>query len=203
MPLVSDYNGFIFDYGGVLVAHQTQADHAAMAKVIGVSADVLTEFYWIDRPDYDRDSLSGIQYWMDVARNCGKTINQNHIEELIELDNQSWMQYDEVMWDWVAQLKAAGKRVAVLSNMPRDLGLVLRSTTDRLDVFDGVTLSYEVRSAKPEPAIYEHCLEAIGLPPQEVLFFDDRIANVQGAEMLGMTAIEFLNRDDVLLRVRG
>jgi hypothetical protein len=31
---------------------------------------------------------------------------------------------------------------------------------------------------------------------------DDRIANVQGAELLGIQAVEFLNRDDVLRRLR-
>jgi putative hydrolase of the HAD superfamily len=203
VPLVSNYNGFIFDYGGVLVSHQTDADHARMAKVIGVAPDVLTEFYWINRCDYDRDTISGIEYWTDVARRAGKTINDKQIEELIDLDNQSWMQFDEVMWDWIAQLHAAGKRVAMLSNMPRDLGEALRATTDRLQQFDAVTLSYEVRAIKPEPAIYEHCLEGLGLPPKETLFLDDRIANVQGAEMLGIDSIEFLDRDDVLLRIRS
>jgi putative hydrolase of the HAD superfamily len=113
------------------------------------------------------------------------------------------MQFDEVMWDWIAQLRAAGKRVAILSNMPRDLGEALKSTTDRFQYFDHVTLSYEVRATKPEPAIYEHCLEGLGLPAKETLFLDDRIANIQGAEMLGIDSIEFLNRDDVLLRVRS
>jgi putative hydrolase of the HAD superfamily len=69
--------------------------------------------------------------------------------------------------------------------------------------FDFVTLSYEVHSAKPEAAIYEHCLEGIGTDPARTVFFDDRIANVHGAEMLGIQGVEFLNRDEVLARFRG
>ncbi len=113
------------------------------------------------------------------------------------------MQFDEVMWEWIRQLKAAGKSVAILSNMPRDLGEALKTETNRLDLFDAVTLSYEVRAIKPEPAIYEHCLEGLGLEAKDTLFLDDRIANVQGAEMLGIDSVEFVNRDDVLLRLRG
>ena len=66
-----------------------------------------------------------------------------------------------------------------------------------------MTLSYEVHSVKPEPAIYEHCLDGIGTPPEQTLFLDDKMVNVTGAEMLGIRAIQFLDRDDVLLRLRG
>jgi putative hydrolase of the HAD superfamily len=90
----------------------------------------------------------------------------------------------------------------MLSNMPRELGDALKSRTGRLNSFDHVTLSYEIHAAKPEPAAYEHCLEGLGVTAEQTLFFDDRIANVQAAELLGMRAIQFLDRDDVLLRCR-
>jgi HAD superfamily hydrolase (TIGR01509 family) len=86
--------------------------------------------------------------------------------------------------------------------MPADLGETIKARTDRMKRFDAVTLSYEVRSVKPESAIYEHCLEAIGTDPARSVFFDDRIANVHGAEMLGIQAVEFLNRDQVLAQFR-
>ena len=91
----------------------------------------------------------------------------------------------------------------MLSNMPSDMGLALRARTDRLQHFDFVTLSYEVRSVKPEAPIYEHCLGGMGTDPARTVFFDDRIANVHGAEMLGIQAVEFLNRDKVLAVFRG
>jgi HAD superfamily hydrolase (TIGR01509 family) len=91
----------------------------------------------------------------------------------------------------------------MLSNMPIDMGLALKSGTDRMQRFDQVTLSYEVRSVKPEAPIYEHCLEGLGTEAARTVFFDDRIANVQGAEMLGIQAVEFLNRDKVLGLFRG
>lgn len=203
MALVSKYNGFIFDYGGVLVSHQTDADQAAMAKMLGIDVERFTELYWADRAEYDSDILSGAEYWSGLARKAGVVINDKQLIELIDADCASWMRFDEVMWEWIGQLRGAGKRVAMLSNMPRDLGEALRSRTSRLEEFDAVILSYEVRAAKPEPAIYDACLEKLDLPATELLFFDDRIANVQGAEMLGIDSIEFLDRDDVLLRVRS
>jgi len=203
MALVSDYSGFIFDYGGVLVHHQTDADQERMAGIAGLPRPVFTEAYWAERIEYDRDHISGFDYWQKVAQRGNRSFSREVVDQLIEYDNLSWMQFDQAMWDWIAQLRSAGKRIAMLSNMPRDLGEALKARTDKLNQFDHVTLSYEVRAAKPEAAIYEHCLNGLELSPEETLFFDDRVENVQGAELLGIRTIQFTSRDEVLLRVRA
>jgi len=203
MALVSRYQGFMFDYGGVLAYHQTEADQARMAALAGIAPSLFTQLYWSERENYDKDLVSAVEYWGKIGQSAGTTLSLESIQELTELDNSSWMQFDSVMWDWVDQLRQAGKRVALLSNMPRDLGEAIKSRTGRLEQFDQVTLSYALRSAKPEPAIYEHCLEGLGTPPEQTLFLDDRIANVQGAELLGIRAFQFTSRDEMLLRLRG
>ncbi len=37
MALVSSFDSIIFDYGGVLVSHQTEDDQATMAQSLGVA----------------------------------------------------------------------------------------------------------------------------------------------------------------------
>ena len=201
MALVSSYDGFIFDFGGVLVHHQSDAEQVKMARIAGMSVESFAEAYWAKRLDYDKGLLTAHEYWYDVGKSAGIVLSPEVIDKLSDVDAKSWMHFDQVMWDWIEQLRAAGKRVALLSNMPMEIGLELKSRPDRVGIFDHVTLSYELRAAKPEPTIYEECLEGIGTAPDRTIFFDDRIANVQGAEMLGIHAIEFLNRDDVLLRM--
>ncbi len=191
MALVSSFSGFIFDYGGVLVHDQTEADQAGLAEIAGVAKDRFAELYWSHRLEYDKGLISAAEYWQSVADHTGKKLNPDVIDQLTAFDNASWMRFDSVMWDWISKLRSAGKRVAMLSNMPRELGEALKVDTTKLNSFDQVTLSYEVHAAKPEPAIYQHCLEALGTPAEETLFLDDRIANVQGAELLGMRAIHF------------
>jgi len=204
MALVSSYEGFIFDYGGVLVLQQTDEELACMADIAGVPRESFNELYWSDRLDYDKGLLTAAEYWQALAtRGAGGILTQQQIEDLVALDSQSWMHFDEVMWSWIGQLRGAGKRVAMLSNMPRELGEAIKLSTDKLALFDQVTLSYEVRAVKPEPAIYEHCLEGIGTAPDQTLFLDDKIANVQGAELLGIRAMQFLDRDDILLKLRS
>jgi putative hydrolase of the HAD superfamily len=203
MARVNTYDGYIFDYGGVLAHHQTDEDQARLAGIAAIPQALFSSLYWDTRLDYDKGGVTASEYWQNIGRRANKTFATAVIDRLVEADNRSWMQFDQVMWAWIDELRAAGKRVAMLSNMPRDLGEALASQTDRLRAFDHVTVSYDVRSVKPEPAIYEHCLVGIGTAPEHTIFLDDRIANVQGAEALGIGAIEFLNRDDVLSRLRG
>ena len=203
MALANSYDGYIFDYGGVLAHHQSDADQARMAALAAIPREQFFNLYWDTRLEYDKGGVTAAEYWGNIGRVAGRTLSEAIIAQIIEADNRSWMQFDQTMWDWIAELRAAGKRVAMLSNMPRDLGEALASQTDRLRAFDHVTVSYDVRSAKPEPAIYQHCLAGLGTAPERTIFLDDRIANVRGAESLGIHAIEFLNRDDVLSRLRG
>jgi putative hydrolase of the HAD superfamily len=203
MARADSYDGYIFDYGGVLAHHQTDADQARLAGIAAIPRERFFSLYWDTRLEYDKGNVTAEEYWGNIGRGGGTTLSSAVIERIVDADNRSWMQFDQIMWDWIAELRAAGKRVAMLSNMPRDLGEALASQTDRLRAFDHVTLSYDVRSAKPEPAIYEHCLAGIGTAPERTIFFDDRVVNVQGAESLGLRGVEFLNRDDVLSRLRG
>lgn len=203
MAHANDFHGFIFDYGGVLVLHQTDEDRLSLAQTAGMEAALFDKSYWAERLDYDRGLLTASAYWNKVAAAAEITLRPDQVEQLTEIDTVSWMRYDQPMWDWIDELRIAGKRVAMLSNMPLDLGEALKARTDRLAAFDHVTLSYELRAAKPEPVIYESCLDGLGTAADTTLFLDDRLENITGAEMLGIQGIQFTSRDKVLPRLRS
>lgn len=202
MSLLNSFDGFIFDYGGVLVHHQTRADQAQMANIAGITVEQFEELYWKDRGDYDKGLVTGIEYWQAIGLAADQVLTLEQIGKLVEIDSISWMHFDEPMWAFINELRAASKRLAILSNMPEDLGEAIKARTHRFQLFDHVTLSYEVKSIKPEAGIYQDCLAGIRTEPKRTLFLDDKIANVKGAEMLGISAIEFLDRDAVLSRFR-
>ena len=203
MPLIDSYDGFIFDYGKVLVHDQTASDLNEMAETLGLDPTRFEELYWKDRLDYDKGLFTGIEYWQSIGTRAGKVLSFEEVNALVKMDNDSWMHFDELMWTFVNELRAAGKRVAILSNMPMDLGQAIKLTTQRFAIFDQVTLSYEVKSVKPEAAIYEHCLTGLKTALKRTIFLDDKLVNVRGAEMLGLNAVEFLDRDAVLTKLRS
>jgi putative hydrolase of the HAD superfamily len=174
-----------------------------LAKVAGFTPELLEQLYWTERGAYDKGLMTAEDYWNGMAQRAGSTFTADQIRRLIEADNESWINFDEQMYGFVEHLRFSGKRLAVLSNMPRELGEIIKTQTKGFTPFHHVTLSYEVRSIKPEPEIYEHCLSGLGLPAGQTLFLDDRAENIEGAERLGIQGIRFTSRDEILPQLNG
>ena len=90
----------------------------------------------------------------------------------------------------IADLKAAGYRLYVLSNMSREFIDFLREQPVYRH-FDGEVISCEEGLAKPQPEIYDLLLERFDLEPDETLFIDDRQENVEAAAEKGIHTVHF------------
>ena len=89
-------------------------------------------------------------------------------------------------------VKSEGFGVYVLSNAHRSFYRYFPRYFD-LEFFDGVVVSADVHTVKPDIKIYKHLLEKYSLKPEECLFIDDRADNVEGATKAGMKAFQFKN----------
>ena len=94
------------------------------------------------------------------------------------------------MLEWIEQLKRAGKKLALLSNMPSGIGPVV-SALPFAQAFDALIYSCDLRVVKPNPDIYVAALQALDAKPERTLFIDDRLANVEGAQSLGIHGLTF------------
>ncbi len=71
-------------------------------------------------------------------------------------------------------------------------------------LFDDVYYSFEMGLVKPNPLIYQQVLNEHNLSADEVLFFDDNVANINSAKALGITSylinptIDFTQIQDIL-----
>jgi putative hydrolase of the HAD superfamily len=195
--------GVIFDYGKVLCHPQTPSDVELMARASGMTIARFQELYWKFRKAYDRADLNADSYWGSVAEQDGRVFSREQIATLVSLDTESWARPNEATFRWVQELRNAGLRLAVLSNMPLELSQYLRAHCSWIRLFDQLTFSAEVALVKPEPAIYENCLAGLQLEPREVLFLDDLAANVEGAAKLGIHSVVFDTLDRTSSRVAG
>lgn len=82
-----------------------------------------------------------------------------------------------------------------ITNFSREKWDVATKTFPFLNVFDGVTVSADVKLLKPDHAIYKHFLETFKLDPATLLFIDDRAENVEAAIECGFNAIQFTNAE--------
>jgi 2-haloacid dehalogenase len=96
------------------------------------------------------------------------------------------------------RLKAAGRPVYALSNFATVKFAIARQMFDFLNAFDHAVISGHVGVVKPDPRIFEILFERVGRRPEELVFVDDSLKNIEAARMLGMPAVHF--RADVDLK---
>jgi putative hydrolase of the HAD superfamily len=102
-------------------------------------------------------------------------------------------------------LRDAGHAQVFLSNMPAPYADHLEAEHDFLRWFDDGLFSARVQAIKPEPGIFALAAERFGVPPAELLFFDDVRANVLAARAAGWQAELFTDAATAAndLRARG
>jgi len=181
----------ILDYGQVLARCPTAEEFGRMAEMFNVSFKLFYELWEASRGEYDRGDLTAEEYWLKLAAETNTSLDRKQIEILRKVEVEIWAHPNPGMLDWVSRLHAAGIKTGLLSNMPWDLVTHVRTNCQWMQNFTFETLSAEVRLIKPDPAIYQHTLDGLGVSATEALFVDDRENNIQAALGLGMHAIQF------------
>lgn len=141
--------------------------------------------------DYDRGTRSVDEVAEAVAsyRNC--SVEEAKSNMLLAIEYQEEI---EATARLIPELKMAGYRVIVLSNMSKEYIDFLRKKPV-YSHFDEEIISCEVGLVKPEREIYELLLTRYGLRPEETIFIDDRQENVDAAAELGITPFLFDRRN--------
>jgi 2-haloacid dehalogenase len=91
----------------------------------------------------------------------------------------------------LAELRARGVALYALSNWNADTFARTRALFPFLAAFDGLVISGQIGLAKPDPRIFRHLLDAHALAAGDVLFVDDRAANVEAARESGIEGVVF------------
>jgi len=188
-----DIKAVILDYGQVLARCPTVEEFERLAEMFNLSFDTFYELWEASRGPYDRGDLTADEYWLKVAAQTNSSLDREQIKMLRKIEVEIWAHPIPGMFDWVSQLRAAGFKTGLLSNMPWDLVNHVRTNCRWMENFTFKTLSAEVRLIKPDPTIYQHALNGLGVSAAETLFVDDREPNIRAARALGMRAIQFLS----------
>jgi len=181
----------VFDYGMVLTGPPNPEAHAALLRLTGLPLERFEPLYWADRHAYDEGKLTGIAFWQKLVRDGGLTLSEDTIRELNRWDACMWTTENPAMVAWQAALKQRGLLTAILSNMGDSVLESVEREFGWIHRFDVLVWSFQIRLAKPDPAIYRYVLAKLGTTPEETLFLDDKPENIQAARALGMKAILF------------
>jgi len=187
----------ILDFGGVLSRPQDPACVLDLAAALGLEGDIarFQKSYFAHRGPYDSGAIGAAEYWEAVCADLGVPPLDGRLARVLERDLDSWFRYRRAMLEALPGLRSRLRSVAMLSNIHRDGVERLRSTPEVTRLFDHLTLSCELGLMKPDRAIYESCVAALGAEPGECLFVDDSAENVAGARTAGLRSFRFIEEE--------
>ncbi len=184
-------SAILFDYGLVLTGPPHPPAWERMKATLSAGEDPFHTAYWRPRHAYDNGTLTGEQYWHTVASDLHQVLHGDDLQVLLAADTDLWTQPNPAMIAWAAALQQAGIRTGILSNLGDRMEAGVRAQCPWLGSFHHLTFSHRLRTAKPEPAIYHHAAQGLGVPAAEILFIDDREDNIAAALQAGMQAIRY------------
>jgi len=191
----------IFDMGGVLLRSEDNQPRQQLASWLGISTEELLHqvFGGESAQRATVGEISEQQHWRNVQAHFGLNDAQ-----MVEFQRLFWAgdRVDGKLLQFIDGLRPQ-LRTALLSNAWDSARTVLNQRYGALYVFDEVIFSAEVHLAKPDPAIYQLILGRLGMQPQETVFVDDFVENIEAAKQLGIHAIRFFNAQQAMDDVRA
>jgi putative hydrolase of the HAD superfamily len=184
----------VFDYGGVMTTPTGDSIRAWItAEGIDPQSFTRTLKAWLSRDAPDGTPIHRLETGELDAAEFGALL----AAELVRHDGGpvpsegllgrlfAQMRVEATMFDLVADLRALGVRVGLLSNSWGDIYPRERIAS----AFDHVVISGEVRLRKPQPEIFRLSLDGLGVAADAAVFVDDAEPNLVGARAVGLRTI--------------
>ena len=184
------FDVILFDVGGVLLTNGW--DHAERAAAV--------ERFQLDAASFEASHLAAVDAW-----ERGEITLDAYLYAAVFNQPRDFSREDFFAFMLAQSKLLPGGALGILAELaasnPCMLGCLnneARETNDyRFDKF-GLRRYFKVSLSscyiglrKPEPAMYRRALDILGVPPQRVLFIDDREENVAGAAAAGIHAFRF------------
>lgn len=185
-----------FDYGGVIEI----TDKGLMQKI--------ADYLQVTLEDWLREYRT-LNYLCNTGKNSyeevyaftaqkfnASDVQISHIHEMMK-ENMETRKINFELIDMIKDLKSKNYRIGLLSNNYIKLRQQMIDE-DTIKYFDSVIISAEVRYQKPEPEIFDILFKKLELESNEVIFIDDTLKSLEGADKIGY--IPILYKDNKSLK---
>jgi putative hydrolase of the HAD superfamily len=194
-----------FDMGNVLLLFDHLLGCSQMSAVSGVPAEQVRSTLFDTGLElrYEAGELSTREFY-DAF--CEQTGAKPDYQALLRAAGDIFTVNASII-PVVGGLRAAGYRLGLLSNTCEAHWQYIQQYRYSVisEVFDVITLSYEVQAMKPDRKIFIAAAEKAGVPPEEIFFTDDVAGHVAGARAAGFDAEQYTTTPELVrqLRKRG
>ena len=195
----------VFDMGGVLIDYNPRHLYRKLIPEVAKMEEFLatvTTREWHMRQDYDGDPAIATRELQ--ALHPGKeALISAYYDRFDEMLDHAFVPMAEL----VERLGDAGVPLYLLSNAPGFLDAWLRGPGQMrhpfIARFRDFIVSGNVGCWKPAAAIFELACRRGGFSPQDAVFIDDVVANVEGARATGMHGIHHRSAEETVAELRA
>lgn len=178
----------VFDIGGVLIDWQP---HLAWVEALG-SEEAARAF--MDRTDFLARNTRGDngERFADMAKELADPQDQNLFAAYVGLYSRTVENPIHGTWDVLDRLLAQGTPIHAITNWSAETWPEGLKVHPRLDeVFGTLVVSGQEGVMKPDARIFTLLCDRAGIAPEDCVFIDDSLHNVEGARAVGMSGIHF------------
>ena len=186
-----------WDLGGVLLRTEDVSHRVAWGKRFDLGPWELERLVFRSRAgklaSVGKATVDDV--WLEVQEQLGI----NDIErETLRVDFFAGDRIDDALVNFIRRMKQNQIAIGLISNAWPDTREWLETHVQIADIFDHMVISWEIGMAKPDPRVYQLALEGLQMAPEQSLFVDDFIENVDAAKSLGMMGIHFQDPQAVM-----
>ncbi len=192
----------IFDLGGVLI--DWNPDYVYLEEFDG-NRDKLKWFYEnICTSDWNENQDAG--YPLAKATEERVALFPEH-EELIRMYYGRWTEMLGEQIDGTVEIlkkliEDKNLKVVALTNWSAETFPIALDKFEFLHWFDGIVVSGTEKTRKPFAEIYHLTLKRFDITPNESIFIDDNLRNVQAAEIHGINGIHFKSPEELKMQLK-
>jgi 2-haloacid dehalogenase len=188
--MTSEMKAIVFDFGGVLIGWDPRNLYARFFP--DQSQDMEDFLNEIDFMGWNAQQDKGRSFAEAVALHSKQFPHHAH---LIRAYHENWKESLTGAIDGSVELlqilKKRGYPLYGLSNWASETFTIVRQEFEFLNLLDDIVISGDVKLIKPEPEIFELCLQRIGRPANQCLLIDDSEANIEVAQKIGFDTVHF------------
>ncbi len=188
--LLFDLGGVIFDVDFVRVTRRW-AEHA------GSDPDVIAKRYAPDEAyeRHERGDIDSNAYFAALRGSLGIDITD---AQFLEGWNAIFAGLIPGVTDWLEPACARLPSYVFSNTNAAHEAFWAPAYADTLKHFRKVFVSSTIGLRKPDARAFAHVAREMGVPPSRILFFDDALANVEGARDAGLQAVHVRSNGDVV-----
>jgi len=185
-----------FDIGGVLIDIHPERTYQYLSDSADVEVNMVKEsFPWDAHDQYERGIMNNEDWFITYKES---------------LPQPCCLKRSDFWNAWKLLLGEEKNTVNILEALNKQYSIWLLSNTNPKHIQDeiekrylfpslvnGAVYSFDVGVRKPEKEIYEIAMQRANANPQECLFIDDLLENIQAAKQIGIEGIHFISSEQL------